>query len=157
MEAADHGGRAHMAPNDSAETTGGTTGTVVGRRRAARYIVPVAVAGVAAATIGLVPALADSGDPELPKISAQELIEKIAASDQQQLSGTMKVTADLGLPSLGGLAGSFAPGGARAATVPPTRRPSCWSSPPARTRCGWRPTVPASSACPSSGTPRSTA
>ncbi|MGW8884724.1 LolA family protein [Streptomyces sp. NPDC055749] len=101
-----------MAPNDSAETTGEATGTVVRRRRAARYIVPVAVAGVAAATIGLVPALADSGDPELPKITAQELIEKIAASDQQQLSGTMKVTADLGLPSIGGLAGSFAPGGA---------------------------------------------
>ncbi|QNE75649.1 DUF2092 domain-containing protein [Streptomyces finlayi] len=100
-----------MTSNDSAETTGGTTGTVVRRRRAARYIVPVAVAGVAAATIGLVPALADSGDPELPKITAQELIEKIAASDQQQMSGTLKVTADLGIPSMGGLAGSFAPGG----------------------------------------------
>ncbi|WP_328905272.1 DUF2092 domain-containing protein [Streptomyces sp. NBC_00234] len=100
-----------MAPNDSAETTSEATGTVAGRRKAARYIVPFAVAGVAAATIGLVPALADSGDPELPKITAQELIEKIAASDQQQLSGTLKVTADLGLPSIGGLAGSFAPGG----------------------------------------------
>ncbi|MEU8674027.1 DUF2092 domain-containing protein [Streptomyces sp. NPDC048560] len=100
-----------MASNDSTETTGTTTGTAVGRRKAARYIVPVAVAGVAAATIGLVPALADSGDPELPKITAQQLIEKIAASDQQQLSGTLKVTADLGIPSVGGLAGSFAPDG----------------------------------------------
>ncbi|MCX4969973.1 DUF2092 domain-containing protein [Streptomyces sp. NBC_00654] len=99
-----------MAPNDSAETTGKATGTVVGRRKAARYIVPVAVAGVAAATIGLVPALADSGDPELPKISAQELIEKIASSDEQRLSGTLKISTDLGIPSLGGLAGSFAPG-----------------------------------------------
>jgi outer membrane lipoprotein-sorting protein len=101
-----------MAPNDSAETNGEATGTVVGRRKAARYIVPFAVAGVAAATIGLVPALADSGDPELPDITAQELIEKIAASDQQQLSGTVKVSTDLGIPSLGGLAGSFAPDGA---------------------------------------------
>ncbi|MBM7436982.1 DUF2092 domain-containing protein [Streptomyces sp. HB132] len=100
-----------MAPNDSAETNGEATGTVVGRRKAARYIVPFAVAGVAAATIGLVPALADSGDPELPDITAQELIEKIAASDQEQLSGTVKVSTDLGIPSLGGLAGSFAPGG----------------------------------------------
>ncbi|MFE4214553.1 outer membrane lipoprotein carrier protein LolA [Streptomyces sp. NPDC056844] len=99
-----------MAPNDSAETNGEATGTVVVRRKAARYIVPFAVAGVAAATIGLVPALADSGDPELPDITAQELIEKIAASDQEQLSGTVKVTTDLGIPSLGGLAGSFAPG-----------------------------------------------
>ncbi|MFI2778088.1 outer membrane lipoprotein carrier protein LolA [Streptomyces sp. ALB3] len=99
-----------MAPNDSAETNGEATGTVVGRRKAARYIVPFAVAGVAAATIGLVPALADSGDPELPDITAQELIEKIAASDEEQLSGTVKITTDLGIPSLGGLAGSFAPG-----------------------------------------------
>ncbi|MEW2067624.1 DUF2092 domain-containing protein [Streptomyces sp. NPDC007346] len=98
-----------MAPNDSAETTGEATGTVVGRRKAARYIVPVAVAGVAAATIGLVPALADSGDPDLPKISAQELIERIAASDEEQLSGTFKISTDLGLP-LDGLAGSFVPG-----------------------------------------------
>ncbi|MFD4026913.1 outer membrane lipoprotein carrier protein LolA [Streptomyces sp. NPDC058576] len=99
-----------MAPNDSAETTGEATSTVVGRRKAARYIVPVAVAGVAAATIGLVPALASSGDPDLPKISAQELIERIAASDEEQLSGTFKISTDLGLP-LDGLAGSFVPGG----------------------------------------------
>ncbi|MGW5275481.1 LolA family protein [Streptomyces sp. NPDC004044] len=104
-----------MAPNDSAETTGNAadeaTGTMAGRRRAARYVVPVAVAGVAAATIGLVPALADSGDPDLPKISAQQLIEKIAASDTEQLSGTVKISTDLGIPSLGGLAGSLAQGG----------------------------------------------
>ncbi|MGW1085440.1 LolA family protein [Streptomyces sp. NPDC002596] len=97
-----------MAPNDSAETTGSATSTTAARRKAARYVVPVAVAGVAAATIGLVPALADSGDPELPKISAQQLIEKIAASDTQQLSGTVRVSTDLGIPSLGGLAESFA-------------------------------------------------
>ncbi|MER7567927.1 sigma-E factor regulatory protein RseB domain-containing protein [Streptomyces sp. NPDC097941] len=77
------------------------------RRRAARYVVPATVVGVAAATIGLVPALADSGDPDLPKISAQELIEKIAASDVQQLSGTVKITTDLGLPDLGGLESSL--------------------------------------------------
>ncbi|MFJ9886227.1 LolA family protein [Streptomyces sp. NPDC091287] len=100
-----------MAPNDSAETTGEATSTVVGRRKAARYIVPVAVAGVAAATIGLVPALASTGDPDLPKISAQQLIEKIAASDEEQLSGTFKISTDLGLP-LDGLAGSLVPGGA---------------------------------------------
>ncbi|MFE8005511.1 outer membrane lipoprotein carrier protein LolA [Streptomyces sp. NPDC057418] len=99
-----------MAPNDSAETTGEATGTVMVRRKAARYIVPVAVAGVAAATIGLVPALADSGDPQLPKITAQELIERIAASDEQQLSGTVKISTDLGIPSFGGLTDSFVPG-----------------------------------------------
>ncbi|MER6498997.1 DUF2092 domain-containing protein [Streptomyces sp. NPDC001455] len=100
-----------MAPNDNAATESGAADTTV-RRKAARYIVPVAVAGVAAATIGLVPALASTGDPDLPEITAQQLIEKIAASDTQQLSGTVRMSTDLGLPSLGGLAGSFAQGGA---------------------------------------------
>ncbi|MDF3301930.1 LolA family protein [Streptomyces tropicalis] len=79
-----------------------------GPRRSARYVVPVAVVGVAAATIGLVPALADSGNPDLPKITAQQLIEKIAKSDVQQMSGTVKITTDLGLPNLGGLQNSMA-------------------------------------------------
>ncbi|MPY62665.1 LolA family protein [Streptomyces spongiae] len=78
-----------------------------GRRKAARYVVPVTVLGVAAATIGLVPAFAGSGDPDLPKISAQELVEKIAASDVQQVSGTVKISTDLGLPDLGGLESSL--------------------------------------------------
>ncbi|MGC5363329.1 LolA family protein [Streptomyces sp. DT24] len=109
-----------MAPNDSVETTATATdraadtvtGPVRTRRKAVRYVVPVAVAGVAAATIGLVPALADSGDPELPTISAQELVEKIAASDTQRLSGMVKVSTDLGIPSLDGLAGGLLQGGA---------------------------------------------
>ncbi|MCX0245406.1 LolA family protein [Streptomyces drozdowiczii] len=101
-----------MAPNDSAETNGTAVREPVGRRKAARYIVPVAVAGVAAATIGLVPALASSGDPDLPKITAQELIEKIAASDTERFSGTVKISTDLGIPSMGGLAGSFLSGAA---------------------------------------------
>ncbi|MGR8008986.1 LolA family protein [Streptomyces hypolithicus] len=100
-----------MAPNDRAQTTDEATDDVPGRRKAARYIVPLAVAGVAAATIGLVPALADSGDPELPKITAQQLVEKIAASDTQQLSGTMKINTDLGIPALGGMAESLLPKG----------------------------------------------
>ncbi|MEU6274486.1 DUF2092 domain-containing protein [Streptomyces populi] len=85
---------------------------LAGRRKAARYVVPVAVVGVAAATIGLVPALADSGDPDLPKISAQRLIEKIAESDVQQLSGTVKISTDLGLPDLGGLESGLLSGAA---------------------------------------------
>ncbi|MGW2471812.1 LolA family protein [Streptomyces sp. NPDC001665] len=101
-----------MAPNDSAETHGTAVRGPAGRRKAARYIVPVAVAGVAAATIGLVPALASSGDPDLPKITAQELIEKIAASDTERFSGTVKISTDLGIPSMGGLAGSFLSGAA---------------------------------------------
>ncbi|MEU6588312.1 DUF2092 domain-containing protein [Streptomyces sp. NPDC046881] len=94
-----------MAPYESDDAVGSARDEDPrsGRRKAARYAVPVAVVGVAAATIGLVPALADSGDPDLPKISAQQLINKIAKSDVQQLSGTVKVSTDLGLPDLGGL------------------------------------------------------
>ncbi|MFF9112839.1 outer membrane lipoprotein carrier protein LolA [Streptomyces sp. NPDC014805] len=83
-----------------------------GRRKVARYAVPATVVGVAAATIGIVPALASSGDPDLPAISAQQLIEKIAASDVQQFSGTVRVNTDLGLPDLGGLAGGLGGGAA---------------------------------------------
>ncbi|MFJ8188288.1 outer membrane lipoprotein carrier protein LolA [Streptomyces sp. NPDC096094] len=94
-----------MAPIDSDDNTTAGEGEDLraGRRRAARYVVPVAVMGVAAVTIGLVPALADSGDPDLPKVTAEQLIEKIAKSDVEQLSGTVKISTDLGLPDLGGL------------------------------------------------------
>ncbi|MEU0193132.1 DUF2092 domain-containing protein [Streptomyces afghaniensis] len=103
-----------MAPyaSDDSTTAGEVDEQRSGRRRAARYIVPVTVVGVAAATIGLVPALADSGDPDLPKITAQQLIEKIAKSDVQQLSGTVKISTDLGLPDLGGLESSLMSGAA---------------------------------------------
>ncbi|WP_189151756.1 LolA family protein [Streptomyces lacrimifluminis] len=80
-------------------------------RKAARYAAPAVVIGLTVATIGLVPAFAGSGDPDLPKISAQELIEKIAASDVQQLSGTVKISTDLGLPDLGGLESGLLSGG----------------------------------------------
>ncbi|MGW3286948.1 LolA family protein [Streptomyces sp. NPDC001002] len=101
-----------MAPYESDDSTSAAEADDLraGRRKAARYVVPVAVLGVAAATIGLVPALADSGDPDLPKITAQQLIEKIAQSDVQQMSGTVKITTDLGLPNLGGLESSLTQG-----------------------------------------------
>ena len=85
-------------------TRGGTRGTPGIRRAAVRYGVPVVVAGLAAATVGLAPALANSGgDPDLPGVTAEELITKIAESDTEQLSGTVRVTTDLGLPELPGL------------------------------------------------------
>ncbi|MFD8909982.1 outer membrane lipoprotein carrier protein LolA [Streptomyces sp. NPDC059575] len=98
-----------MAPYASDDTRGTAAdeNPRAGRRKAVRYVVPVAVTGVAAATIGLVPALASTGDPDLPKISAQRLVEKIASSDVQQLSGTVKISTDLGLPDLGGLESSL--------------------------------------------------
>ncbi|MDJ1133732.1 LolA family protein [Streptomyces iconiensis] len=72
------------------------------RSKAVRYGVPAAVAGVAALTVGLVPALASTGNPDLPKISAEKLVAKMAASDVQHMSGTVKINTDLGLPSIPG-------------------------------------------------------
>ncbi|MEU7043936.1 DUF2092 domain-containing protein [Streptomyces varsoviensis] len=106
-----------IRPTHEADGADGAEEPRTGRRKAVRYGVPVAVAGVAAATIGLVPALASSGDPDLPQITAQDLIAKVAASDTQQLSGSVKVSTDLGLPSLpsgmsfGGSGGSGGKGG----------------------------------------------
>ncbi|MEW1639398.1 sigma-E factor regulatory protein RseB domain-containing protein [Streptomyces sp. NPDC093801] len=82
-------------------------------RKAARYAVPVAVAGVAAATVAMVPAFANAGSPDLPKVTAQQLIEKVAASDVQTLSGSARITTDLGLPTLasGLLGGAGVTGG----------------------------------------------
>ncbi|MFD3724438.1 outer membrane lipoprotein carrier protein LolA [Streptomyces sp. NPDC058671] len=90
-------------------------------RKASRFIVPVAVAGVAAATIGLVPALAASGDPDLPEITAQQLIEKIAASDTQTLSGTFRISTDLGLPAFGSLMPGLGGGGGGSSADPSAR------------------------------------
>ncbi|MDT0448965.1 LolA family protein [Streptomyces hesseae] len=88
---------AENQPTSEAQDFGGPARR---RRKAVRYAVPVAVAGVAAATIGIGSALASTGDPDLPKISAQDLIAKMAQSDTQQMSGSVKITTDLGLPSL---------------------------------------------------------
>ncbi|CAL9454765.1 hypothetical protein SUDANB6_02512 [Streptomyces sp. enrichment culture] len=103
-----------MAPyaSDDSTTAAGAGEPGIRRRRTARYVVPVVVTGVAAATIGLVPALADSGDPDLPDVTAQQLIERIAESDVQQMSGTVRISTDLGLPDVGGLAGGTASGSA---------------------------------------------
>ncbi|MFD8996231.1 LolA family protein [Streptomyces abikoensis] len=99
-----------MAGNQPTSEVQDFEGPARRRRKAVRYAVPVAVAGVAAATIGIGSALASTGDPDLPKISAQDLIAKMARSDTQQMSGSVKINTDLGLPSLpSGL--SFGDGG----------------------------------------------
>ncbi|GAB2906357.1 hypothetical protein GCM10022245_47510 [Streptomyces mayteni] len=61
----------------------------------------VVVAGVAAIGAGVWPAIASDGGPELPDITAEELVVRVVQSDTEQLSGTVRVEADLGLPDLG--------------------------------------------------------
>lgn len=100
-------------PTQATDAWDGDDAPAAPSRRVARYAVPAAVAGVAALTIGLVPALASSGSPDLPDITAEQLIAKMADSDTQRLSGTVKISTDLGLPALPGAAsgGAFGGGG----------------------------------------------
>ncbi|MER7669450.1 DUF2092 domain-containing protein [Kitasatospora sp. NPDC096128] len=79
------------------------------RRTLVRAGVPVAVAAVIAAGVGLVPALAADSPPDLPQLSAEQVVAKALGSDAQTLSGTVSVSTDLGVPSqlLGAAAGSL--------------------------------------------------
>ncbi|MET7640216.1 DUF2092 domain-containing protein [Streptomyces sp. NPDC005438] len=100
--------------NESDQAGQGEVGETASRpvRGSVRYGVPAAVAGLAALTLGLGPALADSGDPDLPKISTEKLLAKLAKSDVRSMSGTVKIDTDLGLPQLpGGQRGGGAFGG----------------------------------------------
>jgi outer membrane lipoprotein-sorting protein len=108
----------HTPGDEEPLPAGGTpdeprTAAELRRRKTVRMLVPVGVAGVAAATIGLVPALANSGPahPDLPKTSAEQLLTKLAASDVQTVSGSVRMSSDLGLPALPGMSGSGAAGG----------------------------------------------
>ncbi|MCQ4081280.1 DUF2092 domain-containing protein [Streptomyces sp. RB6PN25] len=99
-------------PQPDDEFDGDGTGR---RRKLVRYGVPVAVAGIAATTIGLGTALAStSSGPSLPHITAEQLLDKIATSKVQTLSGTVRVSTDFGLPDalMSGVTGGLTSGGA---------------------------------------------
>jgi outer membrane lipoprotein-sorting protein len=78
-------------------------------------LVPVAALGVSS-VIGLLPhwvGSASAGAPTLPPLTPAQLIDKVRSSEVRALSGTLSLTANLGLPSLGPIA---ALGGAGSAT-----------------------------------------
>jgi outer membrane lipoprotein-sorting protein len=77
----------------------------------ARWVLPVAAAGVIGATALTVnqTANADSG---LPSRTAAQLLADVRSADVSSLSGTVVQTSDLGLPDLPGLGGSGRPGSA---------------------------------------------
>ncbi|MFF3074811.1 outer membrane lipoprotein carrier protein LolA [Kitasatospora sp. NPDC057936] len=79
------------------------------RRTLMRAGVPVAVAAAVATGIGLVPALAADSPPDLPSLTAEQVVAKALASDTQALSGTVSLSTDLGVPSqlLGAAAGGL--------------------------------------------------
>ncbi|MFJ9609172.1 outer membrane lipoprotein carrier protein LolA [Kitasatospora sp. NPDC101176] len=79
------------------------------RRTAIRAGVPLAIAAVIATGIGLVPALAADSPPDLPTLTAEQVVAKALGSEAQTLSGTVSVSTDLGLPTqlLGAAAGGI--------------------------------------------------
>jgi outer membrane lipoprotein-sorting protein len=78
--------------------------TVAQRRR--RWLVPPLVLFVVV-LVAWAPSLfaQDAGTPSLAPLSTAELVAKAQAANVQTLSGTMQVSAQLGLPDLGGLGG----------------------------------------------------
>lgn len=79
-------------------------GTRRGGRALRRAVIPTAVvAGAAALGTTLWPALASDGSPDLPEVTAEELLTRIAESETEQFYGTVSVNADFGLPDLGGV------------------------------------------------------
>ncbi|MGW2252412.1 LolA family protein [Kitasatospora sp. NPDC001660] len=79
------------------------------RRTLMRAGVPLAVAAAIATGVGLVPALAADSPPDLPSLTAEQVVAKALGSDTQALSGTVSLSTDLGVPSqlLGAAAGSL--------------------------------------------------
>ena len=71
---------------------------ILDKRPALRWIAPVAALAVAGG--GFLATNTASADVVLPKISAQDLIAKVAQAKVDNLSGTVTETANLGLPSL---------------------------------------------------------
>lgn len=78
------------------------------RRGSVRALAPLSVVAVVAAGAGLAPSLA-SAAPSLPPITAQALLVKVAQSKVDAYSGTVSLTANLGLPALPDLAGGANP------------------------------------------------
>jgi outer membrane lipoprotein-sorting protein len=76
-------------------------------RTARRAAVPTAVvAGIAVVGAGVWPAIASDGNPDLPSVTAEELLTQVASSDTEQLSGTVRVdAAGLGIPELPNIGG----------------------------------------------------
>lgn len=66
----------------------------------ARWAVPVVAVGLVAGAAILPSALAASSTPDLPTLSASELVQKIAAADPVPVSGSVVYTSRLGLPDL---------------------------------------------------------
>lgn len=73
-------------------------------QRSRRWLVPVATVATIAGGAALGPSVADAS-PDLPDITAQQLLANVQTAKVDGLSGTVRVNADLGLPALPGIGG----------------------------------------------------
>ncbi|HEX3788623.1 MAG TPA: hypothetical protein VHW44_12240 [Pseudonocardiaceae bacterium] len=69
-------------------------------RNSKRWVLPGAVSVVILAASTVPHAVASGPDPNLPTVSAADLIASVRAASVETLSGTLQVDADLGLPTL---------------------------------------------------------
>ena len=70
-------------------------------QRSRRWLVPVTAVAVVAGVGALGPVVADAS-PNLPGITAQDLLAKVQTAKVDGLSGTVRSDADLGLPAIPG-------------------------------------------------------
>jgi hypothetical protein len=73
--------------------------------RAVRWSAPLAIVAVIAALSVLVPALTAQAKPNLPPMTAADLLAKAQRAKVDALSGIVRLTTSLGLPSLGSFGG----------------------------------------------------
>ncbi|MEV8371888.1 hypothetical protein AB0P21_04075 [Kribbella sp. NPDC056861] len=73
-------------------------------KRSRRWLVPVTAVAVVAGVGAFGPMVADAS-PDLPKITAQELLTRVQTAKIDGLSGTVTSSTDLGLPALPGVGG----------------------------------------------------
>ncbi len=91
---------------------------LIKRHPALRWVAPTAAVAVAVAVAVATTAAARADDhPVLPAVTAEQLLTDTMSTTTQSLSGTAKVTANLGLPQIPGISGAVSgtgvvPGGA---------------------------------------------
>ena len=73
-------------------------------QRSRRWLVPVTAVAVVAGVAALGPVVADAS-PDLPGITAQDLLAKVQTAKVDGLSGTVTTSLDLGLPAMPGMVG----------------------------------------------------
>ncbi|WBQ02345.1 LolA family protein [Kribbella sp. CA-293567] len=76
-------------------------------KRSRRWLVPVTAVAMVAGVGAFGPMVADAS-PDLPRITAQELLARVQTAKVDGLSGTVTSSTDLGLPALPGMGGEDA-------------------------------------------------